>query len=586
MAQNLQDFYREFNDEVKKYQQDHERTTINQAFKDVFISYLNDNGIDGIQDTQFFEYQRQSENLKIDGISYSEFFQTLTILVAKYNSKYEYGLLWKKDIDNYLKSGFKFYKYCVSTALENLEQSSDGYEAYSLIKDNLDKINTVKILFITNDFAKNYIPEDVVYKEFSIKFDVFDIERLHRIIFARSVETKPLEIKLKDKYDNSLKMIKAPIDSSTYDCYIGAISGDLLAKIYKDEGQALIQKNVRSYLQATGKVNRGIKKSLINEPDMFMAYNNGISTIADSIKFDEDFVSNDDSIVSISEIIGWQIVNGGQTTASIFNVSQSNNALTHVSVQIKLVVIKNIADSHQIASNISKYANSQNKINMSDFNANDDFHIEMENISRKIYIPVEKGKPTEQWFYERARGQYLVELNMQSTAKAKKEFKDRVPKKRCVSKAVAAKCIMAFNGYPYYVSKGLETNFVYFSSLIQEGKIGKPSVDTYIDMISKVILFQACDKIVGGLNFGGFKAQTNYYVMALLGKYYSDYVDTQDIWKKQSISPQIASIIESLAYKVWEHFKNPSVTGVNVGQWCKKEECWTLLQKRFEEKSI
>ena len=119
MAQNLQDFYREFNDEVKKYQQDHERTTINQAFKDVFISYLNDNGIDGIQDTQFFEYQKQSENLKIDGISYSEFFQTLTILVAKYNSKYEYGLLWKKDIDNYLKSGFKFFvfvlishKYC------------------------------------------------------------------------------------------------------------------------------------------------------------------------------------------------------------------------------------------------------------------------------------------------------------------------------------------------------------------------------------------------------------------------------------------------------------------------------------------
>ena len=83
----------------------------------------------------------------------------------------------------------------------------------------------------------------------------------------------------------------------------------------------LIQKNVRSYLQATGKVNRGIKKSLINEPDMFMAYNNGISTIADSIKFDEDFVSNDDSIVSISEIIGWQIVNGGQTTASIFNAT-------------------------------------------------------------------------------------------------------------------------------------------------------------------------------------------------------------------------------------------------------------------------
>lgn len=585
MAQYLQDFFCEFNDDVKKYQIEHETSTINQSFKEIFLSYLNDNGIDNLQDAQLYDFQKQSENIKLDGVSYSEFFQTLTLIVGKYDSKNTYATLWKKDIDQYLKAGLKYFKSCISGDLENLEHSSDGYEAYTYIKEILNNIQNVNIIFITNDISKNYIPEDCKFKDYVIKFDVYDIERLHRIIFSKNTESKPLVIKLKEKYSTSLKMIKAPINSSTYDCFIGAISGELLAKIYKDEGQALIQKNVRSYLQATGSVNKGIKKSLLNEPDMFMAYNNGISTIADGIKFDDEFKS-DDVIVSVSEIIGWQIVNGGQTTASIFNVFKGQNDLEQVSVQIKLIVIKNTNESNQIISNISKYANSQNKINMSDFNANDDYHIEMENISRKIFIPVEKGKPTEQWFYERARGQYLVELNMQNTPKAKKEFKERIPKKRCISKAVAAKCIMAYKGYPYYVSRGLETNFIFFSSLIQEGKIDKPSYETYIDMISKVILFQSCDKIVSDLNFGGYKAQINYYVVALIGKYFSDRIIPQEIWKNQIISPDVASIIETLSLKVWFHFSNPTTPGVNISQWCKKEDCWKLLQERYEKDAL
>lgn len=152
-----------------------------------------------------------------------------------------------------------------------------------------------------------------------------------------------------------------------------------------------------------------------------MAYNNGISTIADSIKIDEK--KSNKEIVVITDIIGWQIVNGGQTTASIYNAMQSKLPLDEVNVQVKLSVIKDTERANEIASNISKYANSQNKINMSDFNANDDYHIKMEQISRRTFIPVEKGKETEQWFYERARGQYMVELNRQPTPKAKREFK-------------------------------------------------------------------------------------------------------------------------------------------------------------------
>lgn len=584
MEQKLQEFYSEFNDEVKQYMKDHEPIRANAAFKEVFLSYIEEQGISTLADISLVEYKKDSENIRLDGYSYSEYFHSLTLLVSKYEPKPEPEMLWKKDIDKYVKKAVKFLKSCDGDFFETIEQTSDGYEAYQAIKNVSKETESVKVVFITNDLAKNYVPDDIKYHGTPIKFDVFDIERLHQIVFSGDIEYKPLVIRLKNKYHQELPMIKVNDENNIYDCYVGVIPGELLASIYKDEGQDLIQKNVRSYLQATGKVNKGIKNSLANEPEMFMAYNNGISTIADSIEIDDN--NSNGQTVSIKEITGWQIVNGGQTTASIYNALQNKLTLDHVNVQIKLSVIKDTEKASEIAANISKYANSQNKINMSDFNANDEYHIQMELISRRTFIPVEKGKGTEQWFYERARGQYMVELNRQPTPKAKKEFKERIPKKRCISKTVAAKCMMAYMGYPYYVSKGLESNFIIFSDMINKGEIPSPSQSSYIDMIAKVILFEECDRIVAGLNFGGYKAQIDYYVMALLGKYYADQYDPGAIWKAQTISPEMAEIIEELALKVYNHFQNPKVPGINITQWCKKEDCWELLQTRFENNEL
>lgn len=352
-------------------------------------------------------------------------------------------------------------------------------------------------------------------------------------------------------------------------------------KYFKEE----IENHIRygdPIIESELKVNKGIKASLVSEPQMFMAYNNGISTVADGIDIDESHSSGD--VVTITEITGWQIVNGGQTTASIYNAYKSKLPLDQVNVQIKLSVIKKKDQAEDIIHNISKYANSQNKINMSDFNANDAYHVKMERLSRATPIPVARGKSTDYWFYERARGQYLVELSRQPTAAAKKEFKSRCPKNRCISKTVAAKCVMAYQGYPYIVSKGLETSFVYFSDMVSKGEFPEPSEQSYIDMISKVIVFNSCDEIIKNLKFGGFKAQQDYYTVALIGKYYSGLINPQEIWNNQTINAETARVIEELAYFVWEHFQNPTVPGVNIGQWCKKEDCWELLQSRYEAK--
>ena len=574
------EFHKEFQDEVLTYVKENSPISTNTAFKILFLSYLTEAGETLVSDCMLVDFKKDSENMKLDGYAFSEYFRSLTLLVSKYQAKSIPEKIKKTEIDKLLKKVLKFYKTCGTNDFEALEESSDGYQAYKFIKGHKADIETVNIILLTNDETIRYIPDDVHYGKITVRFDVWDIERLYQSVLGGTAVERQLVVKLKKKYGESLPLIKVKGDNEIYDCYIGVISGELLARIYETEGQDLIQKNVRSFLQAIGKVNKGIKVSLANEPQMFMAYNNGISTIAESIAVDEGRSSGD--IVNITEITGWQIVNGGQTTASIYNAYKAKLPLEQVNVQIKLSVIKQKDRAEEIIHNISKYANSQNKINMSDFNANDAYHVKMERLSRATPIPAVKGKSTDYWFYERARGQYLVELNRQPTAAAKKEFKSRCPKNRCISKTVAAKCVMTYRGYPDIVSKGLETSFIYFSDMVSKGEVPEPSEQSYIEMIAKVILFNSCDEIIKNLKFGGFKAQQDYYTVALFGKYYSDLFDPLEIWNRQSINAETAKTIEELAYFVWNHFQNPTVPGVNIGQWCKKEECWELLQARYE----
>lgn len=483
------------------------------------------------------------------------------------------------------KQASRFYKLCCSNTelFDEMEETSNEYKFYEFVQKNKKHIENLYVVLITNKLVNGDLPEDVMINKTSVKYDVWDIERLVQGVYQRK-EAEKLTVRFKNKYKYKLKLIRIPQKSECYDCYVGYISGNCLAEIYRDEGQRLIEKNVRSFLQATGKVNKGIKDTLKAAPEMFMAYNNGISTIAESIVIDED-ESTDDFIV-IKELLGWQIVNGGQTTASIHAAFQNKVDLKNVNVQMKLTVIKSDDRMNEIISNISKYANSQNKITMSDFSANDDFHIKLEQLSRRIYIPIEKGKPYERWFYERARGQYNVAVNRNLTSATKKKFKMENPKNKCISKTVAAKCTMCWLKYPYIVSKGLETNFVKYSEMIQTGKINMPDEKFYCNLIAQVILFQKCDKIVDAQNFGGYKAQINYYSIALLSEYHSEMVDFEYIWNHQDITSELSVLLEEICYKVWNHFMNPETKGINITQWCKKEECWKLLKERYVNDSI
>ena len=582
ITDQMRQFNEELIEEVREYREN-EKCSTEDAFTSVFSSYVIDAGESFLNNCNVLSYRKEYEKAKINAYVYDEYFQTLTLVVSVFENRTDISKMGKVDINKYVKQATKFYRMCKSGYFDDVEETDPGYIIAEYISDYEREIENIKVVLLTNKETVPEIPESIKIDKISVKFDVWDLERICQSLYQNKSH-EDLVIRFQNKYNNPLKMIKVEQDTDVYDCYIGVISGQCLAEIYRDEGQKLIEKNVRSFLQATGKINQGIKKTLIEEPEMFMTYNNGISTTAKSIVIDEE--KSDEDFVVIKEIVDWQIVNGGQTTASIHNALQTGVDISQVNVQIKLTVIREQSKTEEMVGFISKYANSQNKINMSDFSANDPYHIEMARLSEKIYVPSENGKSTLRWYYERARGQYMVDVNRQPTPVAKKRFKEVSPKSMCISKTVAAKCMMAWMRYPNVVSKGLETNFIEFSAMIKNGDVPEPSQDSYISMISKVILFKECDKLVAKQNFGGYKAQINYYVIALLAEFHSDEVDDMDIWKRQSISPELSIRLEELILKVWNHFMNPEVVGINITQWCKKEDCWKLLKTRYKNKLI
>lgn len=553
ITDQMRQFNEELIEEVREYREN-EKCSTEDAFTSVFSSYVIDAGESFLNNCNVLSYRKEYEKAKINAYVYDEYFQTLTLVVSVFENRTDISKMGKVDINRNVKQATKFYRMCKTRYFNDVEETDPGYIIAEYINDYEREIENVKVVLLTNKETVPEIPENIKIDKISVKFDVWDLERICQSLYQNKSH-EDLVIRFQNKYNNPLKMIKVKQNTDIYDCYIGVISGQCLAEIYRDEGQKLIEKNVRSFLQATGKINKGIKKTLVEEPEMFMTYNNGISTTAKSIVIDEE--KSDDDFVIIKEIVDWQIVNGGQTTASIYNALQTGVDISKVNVQIKLTVIREQSKTEEMVEFISKYANSQNKINMSDFSANDPYHIEMARLSENIYVPSENGKSTLRWYYERARGQYMVDVNRHPTLAAKRRFKEVSPKSMCISKTVAAKCMMAWMRYPNVVSKGLETNFIEFSTKIKNGEVPEPSQESYIGMISKVILFKACDKLVAKQNFGGYKAQINYYVIALLAEFHSDEVNDMDIWKRQEISPELSARLEELILKVWNHFMNP-----------------------------
>ena len=339
----------------------------------------------------------------------------------------------------------------------------------------------------------------------------------------------------------------------------------ILATTYEKYGYSFLNGNVRAYLKKTQKVNKKIYETLENEPNYFVAYNNGLSTVASNIEIDENN--------NISKIYGWQIVNGGQTTATIFEAKKANVNLSQVYVPVKLTLIKDISkEPDELISKISEYANTQSKVNQSDLSSNEKYHIELEKLSSKVCIPkIIKEDEYEKWFYERTKNQYELNKARDNTGLFTKEF----PKDKKITKVDLAKCVMPWEQEPHTASLGGEKNFFLFNTRVRANEDFIKIDETYYKKcIALYILFDEIDKIVTKEAFGGYKANIDYYVLALISNLTEKKLNLLKIWEDQGIDNIFKAHISELANLVFEKINQTPANNTNVAMWCRNKQCW------------
>lgn len=578
--EDLDQFFVEFTQSVRLSQEVTGKQYEEQLFDEI-ADYMLDAG--EIEEVAYDHFQSIDSKIRIDGWggSISEDGQLRLFTVATTQDS-TMQTLTKKDVETEFGRLINFVSACRRKSfVDAFDRVREVRQLAEEILSRWDEISKIRLCIVTDKkisqrldgvSAKSIDGVDVVHS-------VWDIQRLSEMV-ASGKGREQLSVKLREEFGVYLPALRASSDSAEYDAYLLVIPGETLAQIYDRFDTRLLESNVRVFLQARGGVNKGIKDTIEHHPEKFLAYNNGITATASDV---EEHVEGGQ--LRISAIHDLQIVNGGQTTASIHSAFRRRVDLSKIFVQMKLSVIGDVKDDDLVA-DISKYANSQNKVSEADFFSNHPYHKRLEKFSREFFAPARAGSfVRSKWFYERARGQYLDMLaRARSRAKAENEY----PKKQVITKTDHAKFEMTFGGSPHLVSKGAQHNFKGFASdIAKRWVVSDTQFDRqyFEDAIAKALLFRAGERLISEAPWydGGYRAQAVTYAwakivndLALLGKR----LNYQAIWQDQSVPDVVTNQFLVTSEAVYKYLFTP-VPGVsNIGELSKKEDCWSRLKSK------
>jgi AIPR protein/Abortive infection phage resistance protein N-terminal domain len=529
-------------------------------------------------------YKKKTLGIRVDASDYSEESDVLTLIVTDFYNKP--ASLTKTIISTVFKRVVKFFAKGLDISFyRSLDESDPGF---SLARDinafcSCKKLRRIRFILLSNALLSKSVDDiipDYDVKGFPCSFDIWDLGRIQRIEESgKSREDIIVDFSALLKKD--LPCLPASNSECSYKSYLLVLPGTLVAELYDKYGERLLEQNVRTFLQFRGNVNKGMRNTIQNSPEMFFAYNNGITATA------EEVVTTDfNGQVSIKSIKNFQIVNGGQTTASLFNTHRKNKAdLSAVHVQAKLTVIPP-GETEHIVPKISEYANTQNKVSAADFFSNHPFHLRMEEISRRLWASSSTGSLREtHWYYERVRGQYAnAQTNLTPTGK--KEFLAVNPRKQMFIKTDLAKYQSSWEMKPHIVSLGAQKTFVRFAEAVSKGwEKNEPEFNElyFKRLIAKAILFRTIDRFVMKQPwYGGYKANIVTYTVAKFSqmiKITGMFLDLENIWKRQRITDEMENFLMIVAKNVNSVIQKTPPGVTNVTEWCKKEMCWENVQK-------
>lgn len=559
------------------------------AFVTIMADYLvNAEVLHDFENAFYLATGLRNRKIRIDGYALDEFDYTLYLIVADFNGEDDEKILTRKEAEQIFEWPMRFIDEVYNNNLGNrIEISTAAADLADLVLRKRSKINKFRILLFTDRIKSGQI-DNFALKEYDnkpIECQIWDIDRLYKISLAQSGR-ESIEINFKDYLSDGIPCLEASNFGQTeYRCFLCVIPGEVLASIYDYYGAQLLEGNVRSFLSTKVAVNKKIRQTILTAPKMFFAFNNGISATAVEVVIEDTAHGK-----FITYVRDFQIINGGQTTASLSNARFRDKAdLSNINVQMKLTELNGNRDETQdLLQKISRSSNSQNKVSDADFFSTHPFHIRMEQISRRLFAPAIGGAQHDtHWFYERARGQYL-QAQMRMTKAERNRFLLQNPKSQLISKTDFAKARNSWRCLPHIVSKGAQRNFMEFAQWVDEkwALSDQNFNERYFqESIALYILFKHVEKLISQQPWyeKGYRANIVTYSIALfshlLKKQYNEQVlDLQIIWNKQGVPEIITKQMVILTKVVYESITNPSRGNANVTQWCKQEACWKRVK--------
>lgn len=541
---------------------------------------------EGVRVCQYIK-ENKFENIefKINGYALEEGYENIDIFISHYRDTNELYRMLKVDFDKIIKWSTGFVNAALKGYLNEIEPSTEAYGLAKILQKEKKNIIRINIFILSNGEIPHDPPTKFTLKNLDdilINFKVWDVERLHRL--AQSTGNRePIEIDFEEMMGEVLPCLEMPSKNELYECYLSIVSGTVLSGLYRNYGTRLLESNVRAFLQQTGKINRGMRDTIRKEPHMFLPYNNGLATTAQEVKTKID-VNGQRVITSVKD---FQIVNGGQTTASLFHTAKNKLFpvdLSKVFVQMKLTVIKDEEKKNETVPFISRYANSQNKVSELDLTSNSPFLQRLEELSQTTYAidPEDKNKQTI-WFFERVKGQYKEALNKEPTVSKQNAFKLKYPRNQLIIKSEVAKYTNVWNLHPYHVSKGSQKNYTSFMRDIEvKFKKDKPCRIYWEDLVANAILFNTTDKLFGRKNQDpigdtNIKSHTVGYCLSYFHYLTKNKLDLGKIWRTQIIDEKLQQELKRLLIKVYHFLSN--LDAALISEAAKSEKTWNLLKE-------
>lgn len=550
------------------------------AFTEILAADLEEAGVLESPVTCHYESGRAAASIKANGYAVPDEDSRLDLIITIYEPPGDApSTLNAATVETAFNQLERYLTRSFDGLHEQLDPAKDEYAMASRLHELKGKIDRVNFLLFTNcrlAQRREKTRKDSV-SGLKATFQVWDIERLRRLRESNTT-FEALSVDLQQLPGGGLPCTRLPGAPDGFSICVTIFPGTLLADLYDEHGARLLELNVRSYLQARGKVNAGILETLRNKPEDFMAYNNGITVVAEEIQFGR-LKNGADGILALK---GMQIVNGGQTTASIHRAAKEYEAnLTRVFVQGKVTVVPP-ARFDEVVPLISRFSNSQNKVSESDLSANHAFHIGIGRVASREWTPDQKTK----WFYERARGSYQTAKNREGITEAKRrDFETKFPPHQRFTKEDLAKFENAWRGQPHIVSRGGQKCFTHFMVSVTNdyGKLPdswEPSAEDFRRLVAKGILFREVQRIVkADVSITAYRIDVTAYTVALLADKTARRIDLDAIWRQQAISPALAATAKAWAPVVFVNLpKLAEREGRHLGESFKSQACWDYIR--------